>query len=169
MHMSKIFLHAGMHANCLPKAVDYAEALATSLYLLFTGCCRDTKETAYFNAAIPNALTCYRRIHDVDLAKGCWNWPTLNHAATKWNAIIQALQVFNPTLTAKPWWNFDEFSAGRALNTLVNGKETWHAVLNELDHVNSILEGKVLGIEENQMIEIMLRDQQQNTRKLLKL
>jgi hypothetical protein len=42
-------------------------------------------------------------------------------------------------------------------------------VLNELDHVNSILEGKVLGIEENQMIEIMLRDQQQNTRTLLKL
>ena len=134
---------SGLDEKYVPMAAGYAEALATSQYCIEQFAVTE-RDPACFNGAAASAVSYYRRIQDDESANRVVEFSRSHpKAATHWDSALQTPRVYHPELSSKPWWNPTEFSAAAVLMDMYRNKKTRTKLLNELEAVKALQEGKL--------------------------
>eukprot|EP00557_Chaetoceros_sp_GSL56_P009568 CAMPEP_0176492862 /NCGR_PEP_ID=MMETSP0200_2-20121128/9243_1 /TAXON_ID=947934 /ORGANISM="Chaetoceros sp., Strain GSL56" /LENGTH=512 /DNA_ID=CAMNT_0017890489 /DNA_START=1344 /DNA_END=2882 /DNA_ORIENTATION=- len=138
---------AGLNDTYLEDAAIYAERLAFSS-LCMNRFAVSESDGACFNGAAASAISYYRRQGNDAGAEHVRLLANQHpHAATHWNTILQTPRVFHKSLTAKPWWNFMDFTAAVSLKDAYRSSATRSRILKELETVISLQEGGLRGEE----------------------
>jgi TPR repeat protein len=138
---------AGLNDTYLEDAAIYAERLAFSS-LCMNRFAVSEGDGACFNGAAASAISYYRRQGNDAGAEHVRLLANQHpHAATHWNTILQTPRVFHPSLTAKPWWNFMDFTAAVSLKDAYENTATRSSILKELETVINLQEGGLRGEE----------------------
>ena len=130
---------AGNDDNYVVKAGELAEALAVSEYCSESYAI-DEDDTACFNGAISAAMSYYRRAGKKEDATRAFDIARKHpHASTNWQHQSQTPRVYHKGLRASPWWDEQQFSIVRALESAF--KRSKESILKELDIIVKGKEG----------------------------
>lgn len=123
----------GINDTYLQDAARYAEMLAFST-LCMAQFATSERDSSCFNEAASSAVSYYRRSGSFDDAERVRimanNHP---HASTHWKTIKQTPRIYDPNLTAKAWWNADDFSAASSLQKKYKSDKERLIVIKELE------------------------------------
>jgi tetratricopeptide (TPR) repeat protein len=145
---------AGLDDSYLAMAAGYAEALANSPYCVERYAVSET-DPACFNGAAASAMSYYRRAGDTESAQRILELGRAHpQAATHWDSTLQTPRVYHPELQSKPWWNPAGFSAATRLTQLYQNDESRNKMLQELESVKKLQEGRLRGMDLTAIVEV---------------
>lgn len=139
---------AGLDEKYVADAARRAEELASSTLCMEQYAVTEG-DPACFNGAAASAVSFYRRARDEAGAERVLKLANAHEdASTSWDRAIQTPRVYHPNLTSKPWWNPDDFSAAKALRDAYADPTLKTSMLEELQAVIALQEGKLRGANE---------------------
>ena len=140
------------------QAGELAEALAVSVYCK-ERFAEEEGDTACFNGAVSAAMSFYRRAGRPGEAQRVFELANRHPgAATKWVFPSQTPRVFYRNMRANPWWNEQEFTIVRELESAYRGKKA--LIMKDLKAVVTAQEGKKVRRGGNIRLENQERERQ---------